>query len=278
MYDFDIKNPVLPEAIKEAAFQSGGFPHDEKMKEEKYEAELRLLQIELLKAQNHVKEKGLRVVVIFEGRDAAGKGGAIARITEHLSPRAARVAALSKPSEAEASQFYLQRYIKELPSAGSMLIFDRSWYNRAVVEPVMGFCTLEQSEQFIEMIPNFEKMLVDDGVILIKFWLHVGHAMQLKRLHKRYHDILSRWKLSPVDYAAIGKWDDYTKAIENMLEKTDAPPWTIIRANDKARTRLATLREILKRIDYGDKDMELVNQTKKIVMTASDFLKAGGEE
>lgn len=275
---FDIKNPELPEELAEAAFTSGDFPHDKKMKLDKYESQLRLLQIELLKAQSFIKDKGLRVVTLFEGRDGAGKGGAIARITEHLSPRNVRVAALTKPTEIEIGQFYLQRYIKELPSAGNMLIFDRSWYNRAVVEPVLGFCTKDQSDKFIAMVPKFEQMLVDDGIILIKFWLHVGHAMQLKRLHKRYHDPLSRWKLSPVDFAAIGKWDEYSIAIENMLSKTDSLPWTVVRSNDKYRTRLAVIREILKQINYPDKDIELVNEPKKIVTNTRDFLLKGGEE
>lgn len=277
---FRLDDLDLPPEIDEAAFRSGNYPHKEKLKSKTYERDLRALQIELLKAQTWVKEQGERVVVVFEGRDTAGKGGAIHRFTQHLSPRDARVVALSKPTPTEQGQWYFQRYVSQLPTKGEIAIFDRSWYNRGGVEPVMGFCTPEQTDKFLHEAPQFEAMLVRDGVRLFKLFLTIGQAMQLKRLHARYADPLKQWKLSPIDHQAVGKWDDYSQAYDRMLEATDTvdTPWTIIKANDKLRTRLAAIRAVLADLPYPDKDEKLVGgQDGKIVLSAERFLANGGE-
>ncbi|WP_082980246.1 polyphosphate kinase 2 [Labrys sp. WJW] len=277
---FRLDDLDLPPEIDEAAFRSGNYPHKEKLKSKTYERDLRALQIELLKAQTWVKEQGERVVVVFEGRDTAGKGGAIHRFTQHLSPRDARVVALSKPTPTEQGQWYFQRYVSQLPTKGEIAIFDRSWYNRGGVEPVMGFCTPEQTDKFLHEAPQFEAMLVRDGVRLFKLFLTIGQAMQLKRLHARYADPLKQWKLSPIDHQAVGKWDDYSQAYDRMLEATDTvdTPWTIIKANDKLRTRLAAIRAVLADLPYPDKDEKLVGgQDSKIVLSAERFLANGGE-
>jgi polyphosphate kinase 2 len=273
-------NPELPGVIEDAAFPSGGFPYDDKMKRKLYDRELVALQIELLKAQDWVVKQGERILIIFEGRDGAGKGGAIHRITQHLSPRGARVVALPKPSDAERGQWYFQRYVQHMPTSGEIVLFDRSWYNRAVVEPVMGFCTPDQTGRFLHEAPAFERILVRDGIRLFKIFLTIGEAMQAKRLHARYHDPLKRWKLSPLDFEALKRWDSYSDAIDTMLERTDTleAPWTIIKANDKMRTRLSAIRAILTQLPYPDKDEELVNATDaKIILTADMFLAHGGE-
>lgn len=227
-----------------------------------YEEELHTLQIELLKLQNHVKDKGLKVMIIFEGRDAAGKGGTIKRITEHMNPRGARVVALSKPSDIERTQWYFQRYTPHLPSAGEIVLFDRSWYNRAGVEPVMGFCTPQQHELFLEEAPHFEKGIVADGIRFFKFWLAIGQETQLKRFHDRRHSPLKMWKFSPMDVAGIEKWDDYTKARDVMFERTHSAhaPWTVVLANDKRRARLAVIRRLLLSIPYDGRDMDVVGE------------------
>ncbi|MBP0577705.1 polyphosphate kinase 2 [Labrys sp. LIt4] len=277
---FRLDEPDLPPEIDEAAFRSGNYPHKEKLKSKLYERDLHALQIELLKAQTWVKEQGERVVVVFEGRDAAGKGGAIHRFTQHLSPRDARVVALSKPTPTEQGQWYFQRYVSQLPTKGEIVIFDRSWYNRGGVEPVMGFCTPEQTDKFLHEAPQFEAMLVRDGIRLFKLFLTIGQAMQLKRLHARYTDPLKQWKLSPIDHKAVGKWDAYSEAYDRMLAATDTvdTPWTIIKANDKLRTRLAVIRAVLANLPYPDKDEKLVGgQDSKIVLSAEDFLANGGE-
>jgi polyphosphate kinase 2 len=257
---FDLENPELPPGIDGAAFLSGGYPYDKRMSRKAYESELRLLQIELLKLQRWVRDEGQRIVMVFEGRDAAGKGGTIKRFMEHLNPRHARTVALSKPTETERGQWYFQRYITHLPTAGDMVLFDRSWYNRAGVEPVMGFCTREQVSKFLEETPEFEASLVRDGIWLFKFWLTVGHAMQIKRFHARRHDPLKSWKLSPIDLASMSKWDDYTAAREEMFDHTHTKhaPWTVIRSNDKRRARLNAIRHILASIDYDGKDKKIV--------------------
>ncbi|MDT3381824.1 polyphosphate kinase 2 [Labrys portucalensis] len=277
---FRLDDLDLPPEIDEAAFRSGNYPHKEKLKSKTYERDLRALQIELLKAQTWVKEQGERVVVVFEGRDTAGKGGAIHRFTQHLSPRDARVVALSKPTPTEQGQWYFQRYVGQLPTKGEIAIFDRSWYNRGGVEPVMGFCTPEQTDKFLHEAPQFEAMLVRDGIRLFKLFLTIGQAMQLKRLHARYADPLKQWKLSPIDHQAVGKWDDYSQAYDRMLAATDTvdTPWTIIKANDKLRTRLAAIRAVLADLPYPDKDEKLVGgQDSKIVLSAEHFLANGGE-
>ena len=260
-YDsLDLDDPVLPPAVDEAAFASGGYPYTDRMPRKAYEGELRLLQIELLKLQSWAQETGERIVIVFEGRDAAGKGGNIKRFMQHLNPRHARVVALTKPTEAERGQWYFQRYVANLPTAGDMALFDRSWYNRAGVEPVMGFCTPEQSEIFLQEVPEFEAALVRDGIRLFKFWLTVGRAMQWRRFHARRHDPLKSWKLSPIDYASVPKWDAYTNARDAMFRRshTQTAPWTVIRANDKRRARLSTIRTVLAALDYKGKDANVV--------------------
>lgn len=273
---FDLENPELPGEIDGAAFRSGGYPYDKRMSRKAYEGELRLLQIELLKLQRWVRDEGQRIVMVFEGRDAAGKGGTIKRFMEHLNPRHARTVALSKPTETERGQWYFQRYITHLPTAGDMVLFDRSWYNRAGVEPVMGFCSSEQVSKFLEETPEFETSLVRDGIRLFKFWLTVGHAMQIKRFHARRHDPLKSWKLSPIDLASMSKWDDYTAAREEMFDHTHTKPapWTVIRSNDKRRARLNAIRHILASIDYDEKDKKIVaNPDPKILGSQGDIFK-----
>ena len=220
-----------------------------------YERELTKLQIELLKLQNHVKEKGLKVLMIFEGRDAAGKGGTIKRITEHLNPRGARVVALEKPSDIERTQWYFQRYTQYLPSAGEIVLFDRSWYNRAGVEPVMGFCTTEEHHEFLREVPEFEKMLVKSDIILLKYYFSVSKKEQLRRFKKRETDPLKQYKLSPVDKESQNLWDKYTIAKFSMLmaSNTDIAPWTVIKSDNKKKARLNCIKHILANVNYANK-------------------------
>jgi len=220
-----------------------------------YEDELKKLQIELLKMQNYVKEKGLKVLMIFEGRDAAGKGGTIKRITEHLNPRGARVVALDKPSDVEKSQWYFQRYSHHLPSAGEIVLFDRSWYNRAGVEPVMGFCTQEEHKEFLHEVPEFEKMLINSNIIIFKFYFSVSKHEQKRRFEKRRTDPLKQYKLSPVDEKSQGLWDKYTIAKYSMLlaSHTEHAPWTIIRSDNKKKARINCIKHILSSMDYPNK-------------------------
>ncbi|WP_368029864.1 polyphosphate kinase 2 [Arcobacter sp. s6] len=231
-----------------------------------YERELTKLQIELLKLQNYVKEKGLKILMIFEGRDAAGKGGTIKRITEHLNPRGARVVALEKPSDIEKTQWYFQRYTQYLPSAGEIVMFDRSWYNRAGVEPVMGFCTTEEHHEFLREVPEFEKMLVKSDIILFKFYFSVSKKEQAKRFKKREIDPLKQFKLSPVDKESQNLWDKYTIAKFSMLmaSNTDVAPWTVIRSDNKKAARLNCIKYILSHVDYerktDDKIFEIDNE------------------
>ena len=238
-----------------------------------YERELTRLQIELLKLQNHVKEKGLKVLMIFEGRDAAGKGGTIKRITEHLNPRGARVVALEKPSDIERTQWYFQRYTQYLPSAGEIVFFDRSWYNRAGVEPVMGFCTTEEHHEFLREVPEFEKMLVKSGIILFKFYFSVSKKEQAKRFKKREIDPLKQYKLSPVDKESQNLWDKYTIAKFSMLmaSNTDVTPWTVIKSDDKKRARLNCIRHILSNIEYKNKteEKDFFKIDKKILISGT---------
>jgi len=259
---FDLEDPVLPEWIKRAAFASDGYPYDLPIDDEAYEDELIPLQIELVKLQHHVSRKGLRLVALFEGRDAAGKGGAIFAIRQYMNPRTARIVALPRPTETERGQWYFQRYIAEQPTAGEIVLFDRSWYNRGGVEPVMGFCTVSEARDFLIQAPAFEKMLVEAGIVLFKFWLNIGREMQFKRFHERRHNPLKIWKLSPIDYAALGKWDAYTEARDRMLAKTHRPetPWTVVLANDKRRARLAIVRHVLSAIDYPGKSDKVVGR------------------
>lgn len=240
-----------------------------------YEKELTRLQIELLKFQNHLKEKGLKVLMIFEGRDAAGKGGTIKRITEHLNPRGARVVALNKPNELEKTQWYFQRYTKHLPSAGEIVLFDRSWYNRAGVEPVMGFCSLEEHHEFLREVPDFEQMLVKSGIVLFKFYFSVSKKEQAKRFAKRKTDPLKQYKLSPVDKQSQKLWDKYTIAKFSMLmsSNTDYAPWTIIRSDDKKKARINCIKYILSKVDYPDKiDASKIEVDSKILLSGKEEL------
>ena len=243
-----------------------------KKKKLKYEKELVKLQIELLKLQSYVKEKGLKVLILTEGRDAAGKGGTIKRITEHLNPRGCRVVALEKPSDVERTQWYFQRYIKHLPSAGEIVIFDRSWYNRGGVEPVMGFCTNEEHNMFLRQVPKLEEMLVNSGIILFKFYFSVSKDEQKARFDSRKDDPLKQYKLSAVDEQSQILWEQYTLAKYSMLlaSNTDFAPWTIIVSNDKKKARLNTIKSILARIDYPKKiSKKELEVDEKLVKTGS---------
>ena len=244
------------------------YPYSERMSREEYERTKRSLQIELLKMQSWVKDTGQRVVVLFEGRDAAGKGGTIKRFTEHLNPRGARVVALEKPTERERTQWYFQRYFSQLPAAGEIVFFDRSWYNRAVVERVMGFCTDREYEEFMEQTPGLEKSLIEDGIHLVKLWFSVSRAEQRTRFIIRVIDPLRQWKLSPVDLAALNRWDDYTRAKEAMFERTDTPeaPWTVVKSNDKKRGRIAALRWVLSTLDYPINDADVVGTPDPLIV------------
>ena len=254
-----------------AEFEIGEYPYDKRMKTKAYERQLEALQIELLKVQRWTKETGQRHLLVFEGRDAAGKGGTIKRFTQHLNPRGARVVALSKPSDVERTQWYFQRYVPHLPSGGEICFFDRSWYNRAGVERVMGFCEKADWERFYAEAPRFEEMLVTSGINLIKFWLTVTQDEQLKRFDERRTNPLKRWKLSPIDEASLDKWDDYSAAREDMFRHTDTPwaPWTVIKTDDKKRARIAALQFFLNGLDYPEKDAEVVGQPDPLILGAT---------
>ncbi len=249
------------------------YPYDERMKGKEYDDQMESLQIELVKLQSWVKETGQRIAIVFEGRDAAGKGGTIKRFRENLNPRGARVVALAKPSDAERSQWYFQRYVSHLPSGGEIVFFDRSWYNRGVVENVFGFCEAEERERFFRQVMPLETGLVNDGVQLFKFWLNVGRAEQLNRFLKRETDPLKQWKLSPIDIAGLGKWDEYTQSISETLTRThsDVCPWTVIRSDDKKRARLAAIRTVLNALDYDEKDENAVGKTDTKICGGPDI-------
>jgi polyphosphate kinase 2 len=235
-------------------------PHADRLPVAAYERELRRLQIEMLKMQSWVKETDERVVVLFEGRDAAGKGGAIRRFTENLNPRGARIVALAKPSEVERTQWYLQRYISHLPAGGEIVFFDRSWYNRAGVEIVLGFCTPYEHAEFFRQAPAFEESIVQSGIRLFKLWFTVSADEQQRRFKARKTDPLRKWKLSPVDEASFGRYDDYSRARDEMLYYTDRPvsPWTVVNSNDKRRARLESMRHVLHDLPYSHKDERVV--------------------
>jgi polyphosphate kinase len=239
---------------------SKSYPYKREMKRKDYETAMRGLQRQLVRLQADIKETGKRVVVVYEGRDAAGKGGTIAVTRENLNPRVASVVALSKPSDREATQWYFQRYIDWLPAAGEMVLFDRSWYNRGVVEHVFDFCTPDQREHFFDQLPSFEKMLVNEGIGLVKLWLNVGQAEQLRRFLAREKDPLKQWKLSWIDVEGLKKWDAYSAAIEETLTRshTDHAPWTVIRSDDKKRARIAAIQTVLRAVDYAGKDDTLI--------------------
>lgn len=236
------------------------YPHSERLASKPYAKDMAKLQIELVKLQNWVKTSGARVAILFEGRDASGKGGTIKRFRENLNPRGARVVALSKPTETESTEWYFQRYVDHLPAGGEIVFFDRSWYNRGVVEKVFDFCTDAQRAHFFAQAPDFEKMLVEEGIHLVKFWLNVGQAEQLKRFIDREQDPLKQWKLSWIDVEGLKKWDAYSAAIRETLDRTHTPqaPWTVIRSDDKKRARLAAIRHLLHSIDYARKDAKAI--------------------
>ncbi|MBO0730749.1 MAG: polyphosphate kinase 2 [Acidimicrobiaceae bacterium] len=237
-----------------------GYPYVERLPRPEYEVTKRLLQIELLKLQNWVKDSGQRLVILFEGRDAAGKGGTIKRFIEHLNPRGCRVVALEKPTERERGEWYFQRYVQHFPTRGEIVLFDRSWYNRAGVERVMGFCTDEEYDRFIRHVPRFEQLLVGDGIALIKLWFSVSRAEQRTRFLIRRIDPVRQWKLSPTDLASLDKWDNYTAAKEAMFVKTDTSfaPWTVVKSNDKKRARINAMRHVLLQFDYPSRDNAIV--------------------
>ena len=259
---FDIDDQELADWIDDHALESGGYPYDKKLDDDDYDDRLEALQIELVKLQMWQQKSGARVMALFEGRDAAGKGGAINAVKNNMNPRSARTVALTKPTETERGQWYFQRYVSTFPTSGEFVMFDRSWYNRAGVEPVMGFCTPGQYEQFMKVVPRFEAMIVQDGIFFFKFYLDIGREMQIKRFHDRRHDPLKIWKLSPMDIAALTKWDDYTEKRDRMLQDTDTDeaPWTVVRNNDKRRGRLEVIRHILDAIEYDGKDRDVIGE------------------
>ncbi|TNF13076.1 MAG: polyphosphate kinase 2 [Rhodobacteraceae bacterium] len=253
---------------------SKSYPYDEELKGKKYDRHMEALQVELVKMFWDVKETGKRLAVIFEGRDAAGKGGTIGRMRENLNPRSAYVVALPKPTETEATQWYFQRYVDWLPAAGQIAMFDRSWYNRGVVEHVFGFCTPQQREHFFHQLPDFEKMLVEDGVTLVKLWLNVDRAEQLRRFLARESDPLKQWKLSWIDVEGLKRWDAYSAAIQETLERSDSKhaPWTVIRSDDKKRARIAAIRTVLNAVDYARKDKDAIGEIDKKICGGIDVL------
>ena len=259
-----------PEAIRQT-FETGEYPYKNRMGNKAYEAQMEHLQVELLKAQNWVKETGQKIVVIFEGRDAAGKGGTIKRYMEHLNPRGARVVALEKPTEREKTQWYFQRYLEHLPAGGEIVFFDRSWYNRAGVERVMGFCTPNDYLEFMRECPELEKMMVRSGIRVFKYWFSVTREEQARRFKQRETDPLKQWKLSPIDKASLGKWDDYTEAKESMFFFTDTAdaPWTIIKSDDKKRARLNCMRHFLSSLPYRKKGEAVVDEPDPLIVGSS---------
>lgn len=252
---------------------SASYPFDEQMSKKAYEREMEAAQVELVKLQAWAKSSGARIAIVFEGRDAAGKGGTIKRFRENLNPRGARVVALSKPSDTEATQWYFQRYIKHLPSAGEIVFFDRSWYNRGVVEKVFDFCTDAEREHFFAQVGDFERMLVDEGIHLFKFWLNVGRAEQLRRFLSRENDPLKQWKLSWIDVEGLKRWEAYSDAIKETLTRSNTThaPWTVVRSDDKKRARLAAIRHVLHALDYDNKDRSAVGTSDSKICGGPDI-------
>jgi polyphosphate kinase 2 len=276
--EFDIDDPKLPDWIENHKLTTGGYPYDKKMKGKEYDKELEALQIELVKAQSWLQAAGKRVLALFEGRDAAGKGGTIFALRQYMNPRTARNVALPKPTPVESGQWYFQRYVAHFPTAGEFVTFDRSWYNRGVVEPVMGFCTEAEHLKFLEEVPHFERMIVNEGIHFFKFWLDIGREMQLKRFHDRRHSDLKIWKFSPVDVAGMARWDDYTEKRDQMVARSHKPyaPWIVVRANDKRRARLAAIRHILLSMPYADRDLKAIGkQDQRIIGEGPKFLEKG---
>lgn len=260
-------------------WRSGAYPYKNLLSRRVYEANKYLLQVELLKLQAWAKETGQRIVILFEGRDAAGKGGTIKRVMEHLNPRGARVVALEKPSEEERGQWYFQRYVKHLPTAGEIVLFDRSWYNRAGVERVMGFCTDEEYAEFMRQAPQFERQLVRSGIHLVKFWFSVSREEQRRRFKERKAHPLKQWKLSPIDLASLDKWSDYTKAKEAMFFETDTAdaPWTVIKSDCKKRARLNAMRYLLQKLPYTNKDAKNIGTLDSLIVGRAHVVYERGE-
>jgi polyphosphate kinase 2 len=270
-----------PDDIRKAIKSAGkddilaqNYPYREEMKTRDYEEIMQGLQLQLVRLHADLRETGKRLVVVFEGRDAAGKGGTIERVRENLNPRVATVVALAKPSDREARQWYFQRYIDWLPACGEIALFDRSWYNRGVVEHVFGFCTPEQREHFFHQLPAFETMVVDEGIVLVKLWLSVGRAEQLKRMLDREQDPLKQWKLSQIDIDGLSKWDAYTKAITETIARSHAPrtPWTVIRSDDKKRARIAAIQTILLAMDFKGRKDDLIGTPDPLICGGPDLL------
>ncbi len=259
-------------------FETGEYPYRTKVRRADYERHKRELQIELLKLQDWAKGSGERIAILFEGRDAAGKGGTIKRFTEHLNPRGARVVALDKPTEREQGQWYFQRYVQHLPSAGEIVLFDRSWYNRAGVERVMGFCEPREYQEFMRQAPEFERMLVRSGIRLFKYWISITRDEQVRRFAARERDPLKRWKMSPIDRMSVDKWDAYTEAKEAMFFHTDTPdaPWFIIKADDKRRARLNCMRHFLSEIPYDTRDHHVVGHPDPLIVGSGAYVIKGG--
>lgn len=268
VFDLNAKNGRIPWNA------DGGFPYDKKMDVLEYEQHKHELQIELLKMQNWVKETKQRIVILFEGRDAAGKGGTIKRFMEHLNPRGAHVIALEKPNARERNQWYFQRYIQHLPSKGEIILFDRSWYNRAGVEKVMGFCSDQEYLEFLRQAPELERMLTNSGIILFKYWFSASRTEQFRRFKSRQKDPLKQWKLSPIDMSSLEKWDDYSKAKNAMMFHTNTKdaPWTIIRSDDKKRGRVNCMRHFLSNLDYPGKDMRVVQEPDPLIVGSAESL------
>ena len=260
-------------------WRKGGYPYKNLMSRRNYEKQKYLLQVELLKLQAWVKETGAKVVIVFEGRDAAGKGGSIKRFMEHLNPRGARVVALEKPTDEERGQWYFQRYVKTLPTNGEIVLFDRSWYNRSGVERVMGFCTDAEYREFMLQVPQFERMLTRSGIHLVKFWFSVSRDEQRRRFKERELHPLKQWKLSPVDKASLDKWDDYTRAKEAMFFETDTidAPWTVIKSDCKKRARLNAMRYVLNKVPYANKDMDNIGMPDPLIVGRANALYEKGE-
>ncbi len=258
-----------PAAVRKAIEKAGkdeimtaSYPYREEMKGKDYDAQMEALQIELAKMQAAIKATGKRVIVIFEGRDAAGKGGVIKAVTENMNPRQATVVALPKPTERESQQWYFQRYVDWFPAKGEIALYDRSWYNRAMIEHVFGFCTPDQRAKFFRQLPEFEQMIADEGIIFLKIWLEVGRAEQLKRFLDREGDLLKQWKLSQIDVDGLAKWDDYCAAIDETMKTTSFKhaPWTVILSDDKKRARIAAIQTLLGAVDYAGKDAKAIGK------------------
>ena len=267
----DIRNAVK-RADKDDIL-TASYPHSERMARKVYDKEMDRLQIELVKLQAWARETGVRIACVFEGRDAAGKGGTISRFRANLNPRAARVVALSKPTETEQGEWYFQRYVRHLPTAGEMVFFDRSWYNRGVVEHVFGFCTAEERARFFSQVGPFEEMLVDEGIHLFKIWLNVGRAEQLRRFLDREADLLKQWKLSRIDVEGLAKWDAYSAAIEETLTRThtETAPWTVIRSDDKRRARVQSIAHVLRQLDYAGKHAAAIPRPEDRIIGGPDL-------